>query len=191
MLEHRPAFESHDGGAGAVAAGPAAPRASAVTGLGLLLLQGDPRQAEFAGAVRGQFGVDLPAPGAIAIGENGTLLWLGPRQCLAQLTGVQLAAATSALEAKLAGLPAALTDLSDALAVFDVGGARAGEALMQGCSIDLRPHAFAAGRVVRTLCAGAPMIIWKCAPSDPLRCAIDRSLAWHFARWLTDPRRAA
>jgi sarcosine oxidase, subunit gamma len=185
MLEHRLAVDGLAGSAG----GPASLQLLAVTGVGLLLLQGDPGEIGFARAVHEQFGVGLPGPRAAGIGADLALLWMAPRQWLAQLPRARLASAESALAAKLAALPAAapvaITDLSDSMAVFDVGGALAADALMQGCSIDLRPHSFAAGRVVRTVCAGVPAIIWKRGESDPLRCGVERSLAWHFVAWLT------
>jgi sarcosine oxidase subunit gamma len=159
-------------------------RVVAVESQGYLLLQGDPEDSLLQKAMREQIGVAVPGPQVGSISGEYALLWMAPSQWLLELPAARALIVQAALVTRLGSALAAVTDISDALACFDVSGGAAVDVLMTGCSLDLHSHAFAESRVARTAFAGVPVIIWR--PGNPIqfRCLVDRSLADHFWTWL-------
>ena len=182
MLEHRSALDQVAGAGGAIAA----PGLSvlAVADRGLLLLQADPTEPALHEALGTQTGLALPQPQTTGFGSDRELLWVAPRQWLLQLPAFSAPVVQAALSARLGGTLAAVTDVSDAFACFDVGGPRAADVLMTGCSLDLHPAAFGAARVARTALADVPAVIWRREASGAFRCLVDRSYAGHLWNWL-------
>jgi sarcosine oxidase, subunit gamma len=187
MLEHRAALDqvarAHEAGTIHAPGLLVAP----ITDRGLLLLQGDPGDRLIQSVVRERIGVALPGPGAAGIQGAYALLWVTPREFLLQLPEAETPIVETALVARLGAALAAVADVSDAFACFDVSGNDAVDVLMTGCRLDLRPHAFAAGRVARTAFADLPVIIWKPGNADSFQCLVDRAFAetfwsWHSAR---------
>jgi sarcosine oxidase subunit gamma len=164
-------------------------RAVPVVGRGFLLIQGDPTDAVLINALLQETGVRVPGPIEAHIHGDYALLCLTPREWLLQLPAAGASAVQTvqtSLAARLTSTLAAVTDMSDAFACFDVSGNRAVDVLMTGCSLDLRPHAFAPGQVARTTVADTPTVIWKPGSSHLFHCLIDRSFAGHFCSWLAD-----
>jgi heterotetrameric sarcosine oxidase gamma subunit len=155
-----------------------------VRGRGLLLLQGEPGEGPLQDALLGQVDLQLPAPQTARTQGAYALLWMAPKEWLLELPADDTFTLQAALASQLVPALAAVTNISDSLASFDVSGERAAEVLMTSCGIDLRPQAFAASRVVRTVMADMPAIIWKAANLHPFRCLVDRSFAAHFWNWL-------
>jgi sarcosine oxidase subunit gamma len=183
MLEHRAPLDQLSGErAGAAIQGPGL-SVAAVADRGLLLIQGDLQDARLADAIREQTQIAVPAPQAAVVRSQYTLLWMAPGQCLLELPAAQASTAQAALIGRIGAALAAVTDVSDAFAGFDVSGDRAPEALMTGCTLDLRPHAFAPGRAARTALADVSVVIWK-PDSNRFRCLVERGFAGHFAEWL-------
>jgi len=188
MLEHRAPLDQlsrarntetlHDADGGL--------RVTPVTDRGLLLLQGSPEDAVLRDAIGRQIGARVPGPQTTDIRGEYALLWMTPKEWLLELPAAETSAVQGALVARLAPSLAAITDISDALACFEIGGDPAMDVLMAGCSLDLRPHAFAAGRVARTAIADVHAIIWKPGIAHLFRCWVDRSCAQHFWNWLAD-----
>ena len=184
MLDHRAPLDQLSGARSAEALDDAGLRVRPVTDRGLLLLQGSPEDAVLDDAVSRQIGARVPGPQTTSIRGEYALLWMTPKEWLLELPAAATSAVQGALVTRLALSLAAVTDITDALACFDIDGDRAMDVLMSGCSLDLRPHAFAAGRVARTAVADVPAIILKAGTSDPFRCWVDRSFAEHFWSWL-------
>lgn len=153
---------------------------------GLLLLQGDPRDALFCDVIFRQIDIRVPGPRATSTRGDYALLWVTPREWLLELPADEAAASHEALASRLAPVLAAVSDVSDAYASFEVTGERAVEALMTGCSVDLHLHAFGAGSVACTTVADVPAIVWRPENLRLLRCLVDRSFAAHFWNWLAD-----
>jgi heterotetrameric sarcosine oxidase gamma subunit len=151
---------------------------------GLLLLQGEPGDVLLHDAILRQIGVRVPGPQATSIRGDYALLWMTPKEWLLELPAAETLAVQLALITRLVPALAAVTDVSDSLALFDVSGDRAVEVLMTGCSINLRSDAFTAGHVARTAVADVPAIIWKANNSFQFRCLVERSYAEHFWNWL-------
>jgi sarcosine oxidase, subunit gamma len=171
---------------------------------GFLLLQGDPLNALFRDAILQQFGVQLPTSLVASHQDDHALLWMTPKEWLVELPAADALVVQASLAAWLGQTLAAVTDVSDSFAVFDLDGEHAAGILMTGCSVDLRPHAFAGGKVIRTIVADMQAIIWKPeisrlfrpekspvfkpAQSQPFRCLVDRSFADHFCNWVAESR---
>lgn len=161
-------------------------RVVAVENRGFVLIQADPEDSFLHKAMREQLGVAVPGPQAASIGGDYALLWMAPRQWLLELPAARALTAPAALVARLGPALAAVTDISDALACFDVSGDAAVDVLMTGCTLDLHSRAFAANRVARTAFAGVALTIWRPGNPSQFRCLVDRSFADHFWNWLAE-----
>jgi sarcosine oxidase, subunit gamma len=159
-------------------------RVVAVQTRGFLLVQGNPEDSLLQKALREQIGVGVPGPQLASTGSEYALLWMAPGQWLLESPAARASTVQAALVARGGVALAAVTDLSDALACFEVSGEAAADALMTDCTLDLQPHAFAVGRVARTAVAAVTAILWK-PGDDPrqFRCLVDRSFAEHFWSW--------
>lgn len=152
---------------------------------GLLLLQSR-SEAALQDALTGEIGLTIPAPGEACVRGDYALLWLTPAEWLLELPVREIDSLQSALTRRLSTSFTVLTDMSDAFACLEVNGTSAAEVLMSGCSLDLHPHAFRAGRVACTEFADIPIIIRKTEEPHGFRCLIDRSFAGHMRNWLMD-----
>lgn len=184
MLEHRAPFDQIAGALHIESTDRPDLRVVAVTHVGYLLLQGEPGDTRLQDALLQQIGVQLPRPQTTRIRGAYALLWMTPKEWLLELPETKVLAVQAALATRLAQTHAAITDASDSFACFDVSGERTAEALMAGCSLDLRPHVFAPGCVARTAIADVPAIVWKLGIPSAIRCLVDRSFAAHFWNWL-------
>ncbi len=155
---------------------------------GLILLQ-CASECALQDALTSEIAVRIPAPQQASILGDYGLLWLAPAEWLLELPASQTDSLQTALTHRLATSLAAVTDMSDAFACCEVSGARAGEALLSGCSLDLRAHKFPPGQVARTALADIPAILWNPGTPDRFRCLVDRSLEGHLLDWLMDVSR--
>lgn len=153
---------------------------------GLLLVQGDATHVQFQDVLRDMLGMALPGAQTATVADDRALLWMTPKEWLLILPGTRVGTVQARLMARFESMLATVTDVSDGLACFDVSGSRASEVLMTGCSLDLRPEAFAAGRAARTAFADVATIFWKPDDAPRLRCLVDRSFAEHFWCWLAE-----
>ena len=123
--------------------------------------------APFSGA---QLPFPLPGPNAVIAHDGGHLHWFGRDLYLLQ-------------SVPLGGRPlgAAVTDQSDAWAVFVIEGEGMFDVLARLVPIDLRPHAFPTGRSTRTLIGHMHASIAK-LQDDQFQLMVFRSMAatlWH------------
>lgn len=184
MLEHRLPFDpSH--GTRSSAGHPIDFQVKSIGGRGLLLLQSS-MQAAVQEALVSEVDLQLPGPQMAVRSGDRALLWLSPAEWMLELPAAEACSVQEALTRRLATPVAAITDMGDALACFEIAGARAAEHLMCGCSLDLRSHAFPSNRVSRTAVADIPTVIWNPGNPDRFRCLIDVSFAKHFWEWLLD-----
>jgi len=93
-------------------------------------------------ALRAVLDLDLPGPGETCTGPGARAIWFGRGQVL--VIGAVLP--TGRLDEI-----AAVTDQSDGWAAFRLDGVGTDEVLARLTPLDLRPHAFPAGRTARTL----------------------------------------
>lgn len=154
-----------------------------VSGRGLLLLQST-ADSGLQEALCGEIGLALPATQHVSLRADCALLWLSPSEWLLEHAPAQTDALQTALTERLASSLAVVIDMTDAFAYFEIGGEIAAQALMTGCSLDLRTDAFPTGRVARTALADVPAIIWNPGGADCYRCLVDRSVSAHLWDWL-------
>lgn len=123
------------------------------------------------------FDAQVEVRGEPPVGPNtwsGDALWLGPDEWL--VVGKR--------ESDFPGAPAAV-DVSANRVVFELSGDRVRDVLAQGCSLDLRPHAFGPGSCAQTLLARASVIL-QCMDDDVFRIFVRRSFAPYMRAWLED-----
>ncbi|MQA28085.1 MAG: sarcosine oxidase subunit gamma [Micromonosporaceae bacterium] len=140
--------------------------------------------------------VGLPFPrrvGEVAGAGSRHVLWLGPDWWLA--SGPPEPCPDPGLEAELAGrlrsaaaCQASVVDLSAHFTTLELSGPRARAVLAHGCSLDLHPRAFGAGRCAQTMVAKAQAVLHQVAeiPAASYRILVRASFADYFARWLLD-----
>lgn len=184
MLEHQQPFDSLlAGGASTITEKPGI-HVSWICGAGFLLLQ-SPSESALQDALERHIGLPLPAPQAASARGERALLWLTPTEWLLGAPASETDSLCAALTRELATCLAAVTDVSDAWVACEVSGTRAAEALMSGCTLNLRADAFPAGRSTPTALADIPAILWNPGGEpDRFRCIVDRSYARHWRDWL-------
>ena len=182
MLEHQQPLDSPPEAHGDHPAGEPGLRAR-LAETGLLLLQ-SPSESALQDVLASDLNLGLPAPGETRARGEYALLWLTPAEWLLECPVRDADALRSALTRRLVRPLAVVTDMSDAFACFDLSGARTGDVLASGCSLDLRADIFPAGRVARTSLAGIPAIIRKTGEPHDFRCLVDRGYARHMRDWL-------
>lgn len=162
----------------------------AVTAAAQISLRGDAADTGFRAAVQRVTGGDLPltANTATALANGGHVLWLGPDEWLLVREGSPAPLAVALADA-LAGRHAAVVDVSSSRAVIAIAGAHARAVLAKGCSLDLHPRRFAAGRCAQTLLARASVIIHQTSDAPAFRIHVRASLAVYLAEWLLEAAR--
>jgi sarcosine oxidase subunit gamma len=77
------------------------------------------------------------------------------------------------------------TDVSQALTRIQIGGPEVRELLAKGCSLDLHPPLFPAGRAARTRFAAMPVIV-RCTGTSAFELIVTRSYTDYLLSWLAD-----
>jgi sarcosine oxidase subunit gamma len=187
MLEHRSLLDSlvPDRRDRSLATEQSEPLIAAVLSRRLSLLQCSSPPA-LQGALSRDSGLQLPAPQTAAFFEDNSLLWLTPSEWLLDSPADIADSTVAAIAPRLNVALAAITDVTDAFAYFELSGSCVTDILMTGCGLDLRPSAFPPGRLARTFLANVPTIVWNPGGSVQLRCLIDRTFASHFRDWFRD-----
>lgn len=149
------------------------------------------------GAVVGQ--VPATQPNQIC-GKDPYLLWLAPDKRLLVAETAERFAVTDRLTSALAGKRAAVSDVTDGIAAFDILGPRARDIVAMGCGIDLDPEEFTPAVSARTLLAGQPVLLYPLAspevrpepgqpripqpPNRGYRLHVDRAILHYLWKWL-------
>ena len=149
-------------------------------GLTLLDLRGNPQDPAFLAGANAAFGAALPlAPNTTAAAANYEMLWLGPDEWLLVGRAPALSGERLTLEHGF------LTDVSHGRAGWQISGPRTLDLLAKGCSLDLHPRAFAAGRCAQTSLAHVGVLLHlRDHGRFDIYCA--RSYAQHLWHWLTE-----
>jgi sarcosine oxidase subunit gamma len=159
-----------------------------LTGLGRMSLRGGPQVLAAAGAA---FGAPLPLEACRATeGDARAALWLGPDEQLLLVQQSDWAGVVAALQARLAGMPHSLVDISQRQVALSVNGARAAEVLSSGCPLDLHPQAFPVGMCTRTLFAKSSIVLWRTA-ANTFHIEVWRSFARYLQQLLLEAAREA
>ena len=154
---------------------------------GQLVLRGDIGSRAFANILRQVLGVSVPrTPNTVKQKDGTMILWLGPDEWLIVVPGGRETKLAAKLREALARQHTALTDVSDSRVVIGVMGPHARDLLMKGCSLDLHPRTFAAGRCAQTRLARAHMLLHQLDESPAYDIYVHRSFADYVWRWLED-----
>lgn len=154
--------------------------------LGHINLRGDPADASFLEAARGTLGCDLPLqPNTFVDAGAVQALWLGPNEWLIVTEQAEDAVATNLRQA-LASRFCAITEIGSGQTVITVAGARARELIAQGCTLDLHPRVFGAGRCAQTRLAKAGIVLMQTDDVPTFALVVRRSFADYLWLWLTD-----
>jgi len=134
---------------------------------GKINLRGDAGDGDFTGTAGDALGIALPvAPNTVAVGDAGTVFWLGPDEWLIHCPLAATEALMQRLRARLAKSRFAATEVTDYTTVLELRGEHAAEALARGCPLDLHPRAFPAGACAQTRFGNASVLLYKPAAVD-------------------------
>jgi sarcosine oxidase subunit gamma len=122
-----------------------------------------------------------PAPLKSSVDGDIHLLWNGPGQWFAVSESLAPQAMIAALEKRLAGSDATLSDLSHARTVLRVSGARWRDLMAKGCPADV--DAMAPGDCVASLLSHFTVII-HCLSDDSADVYVFRSFGASLWEWL-------
>ena len=138
-------------------------------------------------------------PNQIA-GKEPYLLWLAPDKRMVVSEVADRFELGQRLSESLAGKFAAVSDVSDGVAVLDILGPRAREIVAMGCGLDLDPQLFTPSVSARTLLAGQPVVLYPLAlpeakwepgrphipqpPNRGYRVHVDRAILHYLWKWL-------
>jgi sarcosine oxidase subunit gamma len=155
--------------------------------LGHLDLRGDPAMPAFSAAARSVIGFDLPLDAnTVTAGRELAVFWLGPDEWLILTPGGREVAVAQALTAALDGLFAAVTDVSGGQTVITLGGGRARDVLVKGCSLDLHPRVFGPGQCAQTHLARTGVLIRQVDEAPTFEGIVRRSFADYLWRRIED-----
>jgi sarcosine oxidase subunit gamma len=163
-------------------------------GLGKIDLRGDPHGRGFMAAVGRVLDLLLPSePCTSAARDQIGTLWLGPDQWLVTCPVAEVPRTLASLREALAGVHAAITDVSDGRVAFRVAGPSAREVLAKGCPLDLHPRSFPPARCAQSLLAKAAVLIHLIddvpARGPSFDVYVARSFAHYLWTWLEDAGR--
>lgn len=126
-----------------------------------------------------RLGGPLPVvPGSVVDAGRRHVLWLGPDEWL--VVGPD---GDSGLMPLLDEPSASVVDVSANRTTIEVRGR---DLLEQGCTLDLHPRAFHAGRCAQTTIARTQVIVWQTSDEPVYRLLVRGSFAAYLADWLTD-----
>jgi sarcosine oxidase, subunit gamma len=150
-------------------------------------LRGNVNDAGFRDGVRRCLDLELPTvPNTVNSIGSLSALWLGPDEwLLVDDPGSEDRIVAECGEA-LATFHSSIVDVSADRTVIEISGGRSRHLLAKGCSIDLHPRAFAAGKCAQTNFSRAQVIITQTNNVPTWRLFVRRSFASYLALWLMD-----
>jgi heterotetrameric sarcosine oxidase gamma subunit len=151
-----------------------------------VLLSGDLGAADVVQAIARATGCHLSDRPNRKTGTDPYAVWLAPDQRLLVREKGERHALARDLAAALADRFAGATDVTDGLAVLDLGGERLPDLLAMACALDLDPQRFAADRSARTLFANIPALLYRHGGSADFRLHVESSLIGHLWTWLEE-----
>jgi sarcosine oxidase, subunit gamma len=158
--------------------------------LGHLNLRGNSDDPRFVSAVQSVLdGAPPVAPNTVADVRDATVYWLGPDEWLIVCPAERRAAIGAGMQAALADVRSAITDLTGGQTVIVLRGDPARDVLAKGCPLDLHPRAFDVGRCAQSHLAKAPILIRQVDREPSFEIVIRRSFADYLWTWLEDAAR--
>jgi len=134
-----------------------------------------------------RLGLRLPAvPNTATTMTDRAALWLGPDEWLVTGPDGDAPKLRSSLEEALGDEHGSVVDVSANRTTLELSGTAARELLQKGCTLDLHPRSFAAGRCAQTTCARAQVLLWQVSDLPAYRLMVRGSFAAYLADWLLD-----
>jgi len=158
-------------------------------GLAFVNLRGNARDAAFAGAIEAALGQPLPATANTFTQDAHRAYWLGPDEWLVvsdKQAGSELAAS---LETAIAGMHAAVNDVSGGNVGLILTGGDVTHVLAKGCTLDLHPDSFAAMTCAQSGLARASVLLGKLDDRPAFEIVVRRSFSDYLARWFAHSAR--
>jgi len=131
--------------------------------------------------IAGGRGLDLPAPGRLALASGQLALCVRPERWLLLAPPASVGATAALWQAATAGVGAAV-DLSSGLAAWHLAGPQVREVLSRACRLDLDPEVFPTGSAAATVMAQVAVIL-AVLPSG-LLLLTPATTARHWREWL-------
>ncbi len=151
---------------------------------GFLNLRLDPQRREAVDSVARVLGQPLPiAANTFTSGEH-RVYWLGPDEWMIQTDSERTANLGSELGEALAGVHAAINDVSGGQVAFGLGGESARTVLVKGCTLDLNARVLRPGQCARTGLAKATILLAFADDEPAWTITVARSRADYLFRWL-------
>jgi len=125
--------------------------------------------------VQGTADFPTPAPGEVAQWGDRSVLWLGPAEWLV-------------VDGDPIDLPGGV-NVSANRTTIEVSGPHARDVLEKGCTLDLHPRTFTAGRCAQTTVARTQVILWQTSEAPVYHLMVRGSFARYLADWLVDAAR--
>jgi heterotetrameric sarcosine oxidase gamma subunit len=147
-----------------------------------VILSGDVAAADVVSAIGRAAGLTLPDEPNRKIGADPYAVWLAPDKRLLVTESAERDVFLQDLAAALSGRFAAAADVTDGLAVLDLGGARVPDLLAMACALDLDARRFGPDRSARTLFANVPVVLYR--HGDGVRLHVDSSVIGYLWTWL-------
>jgi sarcosine oxidase, subunit gamma len=136
-------------------------------------------------AIEDLLGIIWPqTTGAVASGRT-EIICVGPTDWLVIAADGDSTAWLDRLASAFDGGAFRATDVSDALSRIEIEGPEVRDLLSKGCSLDLHPPLFPAGRSARTRFAGLPVIVRSTGDSK-FELIVAQSYAHYLRAWLAD-----
>lgn len=140
------------------------------------------RRSPVAAALADQ-GLALPSANRWSLNGDMRWLWQGPHEWLLTSHTAAAAELTGRIEPMLAGMTAAVIDVTDRTLQLDIHGASAPRLLAKGTSLD--PALVPMGACCRTRFAGLHATILRSTSDSDFSLIADRSMAVYLHAWLT------
>jgi sarcosine oxidase subunit gamma len=155
--------------------------------LGHVNVRGNAGDPLFTAGVERALGLAPPiAPNTVNEAQGNIVYWLGPDEWLLVSTGERRAVLERELRTALAGVRAAVTDVSGGQTVVVLRGSRVRELLAKGCPLDLHPRVFDVGQCAQSHLAKAPILIRQLDRDPAFEVVVRRSFADYLWLWLDD-----
>ena len=140
----------------------------------------------FATAVQAITGLELPTtPNTVSANNGQTLCWLGPDEWLLIAPPDEQDELADKLRAALNDQHFAVSDNSSGLTTITISGKHARTVLAKGCTLDLHPRVFSAGKCAQSVLAKASVLLIP-KTNGNLQIIVRRSFADYLWRWLVD-----
>ena len=157
-------------------------------GRGFLNIRLNPHAGEAREAAERILGQPVPLTANTFTAGKHQVYWLGPDEWLI-VTGAENASGLAGeLAEALAGLHAAVNDVSGGNIELRIEGVDARTVLAKGCTLDLHPREFAPGQCAQTG-LGKAAVLLATSESAAYTIVVRRSFADYLCRWLANAAR--